>query len=510
MVIYYLSFAGAVASLAAWFLYRTNDHKSNIFQKGFFASLGLFLLTVLFQDVSLSDKMGVLFRDLAVMSGFGMFFKALSTQRKAFLFGSVIAAAGFLIYQNAFMAHSFDRISQDDPITYDASGELLLELAEGQSQEVLATVVRKYGLELQLAFDPASPESTELDDYYLVDVPSNCLNIIPEIISELQSIAEVDWVEPNETITINPLPGKSARTDKKYGVNDPGLSQLWGFEVMEVDKLYEYLDRQSIQPVAKALIAILDTGVDATHEDLKDNFRSLDSKSDNDPRGHGTHCAGIAAAVSNNGVGVASFSRDNQYVEVSSIKVLSASGMGTQQMIINGIIKAADAGASVISLSLGGRSNQTKERAYRKAVDYANSKNAIVVAAAGNSNRNAKDYAPAGVKGVIAVSAVDNDLNRAVFSNFVSDLSMGVAAPGVNIYSTVPEGKYATFSGTSMATPYVAGMLGLMKSIDPTLDTQTAYDILYQTGRSTKDTDKTGFLIQPHHAIKQLLEGHTL
>jgi len=510
MMIYYAAFAGAIASLAAWFLYRTNDSKSSLFQKSFFASLGLFALSVLFQDVAFSDKLSILFRDLAVMSGFGLLFQLLSARKQWFVVGSVIAALGFWGYQQMVMTHSFDKGDEEYQASYDAAGELLLELAEGQDVEVLSTVVGKYGLVLIPAFAPASPEVTELDDYFLIDVPSSYIHILPQIITELQSIAEVDWVEPNETIKVEPIPGRKVSSQKKYGINDPGLEQLWGFEQMEVDKLYEYMDERPLKPERKALIAILDTGVDAQHEDIKDNYRSLEPKSDDDPRGHGTHCAGIAAAVSNNGVGVASFSRNNEFVQVTSIKVLSASGMGTQKMIIEGMIKAADSGADVISLSLGGRSNQSKERAYKKAVDYANGKGAIVVVAAGNSNRNAKDFAPAGVPGVITVSALDENLNRAVFSNYISDVEMGIAAPGVNIYSTIPGGKYTNYSGTSMATPYVAGMVGLLKSLDPSLNTQTVYDLLSQTGKDTQNTAKTGYLIQPYQAVRQLINAHAL
>ena len=509
-MVYSIAFIGAVASLAGWFFYRSNDSKSGFLQFTFFATLTLFVLTVLVQDVSFSDKLSVLFRDLAIMAAYGIFFQLLSLNKRLFFYGSIAAALIFGGYYYFFMSKSFIT-AEENTITYDASGELLLELAEHTSTDVLATVVRKYELTLTPAFSPASPDDTELDDYYLIDIPSSHHNEVEAVMHALQSIAEVDWVEPNETININPITGREEKiSKKKFGINDPGLEQLWGFESMEVDKLYNFLDHNKIKARKKALIAILDTGVDAKHEDLKDNFRSLETKSDNDPRGHGTHCAGIAAAVSNNSLGVASFSRDNQFVEVASIKVLSSSGMGTQKMIIDGIIKAADAKADVISLSLGGRSNQSKERAYQKAVDYANNKGAIVVVAAGNSNRNAKDFAPAGVPGVITVSALNEQLGRAVFSNYITDLDMGIAAPGVNIYSTIPDGKYATFSGTSMATPYVSGLVGLMKSIDPSLNTKDTYQILMQSGKKTRNTTETGYCIQPYQAVRQLTENRSL
>ncbi|HEB61709.1 MAG TPA: subtilisin, partial [Bacteroidetes bacterium] len=227
---------------------------------------------------------------------------------------------------------------------------------------------------------------------------------------------------------------------------------------------------------------------------------------DNDPQSHGTHCAGIAAAVSNNGKGIASFSKNNEFVQVTSIRVLSSFGGGTQRGIIDGMIEAADKGVDVISMSLGGRSNASRQKAYSKAVKYCNDKGAIVVVAAGNSNMDAKDYSPANARGVITVSAVDSDLNRAVFSNYIQNVKMGVAAPGVGIYSTIPDNKYAAYNGTSMATPYVAGLLGLMKSIYPKLTTKEAYKILKSTGMDTKNTKETGKLIQPEAAVKELLD----
>jgi thermitase len=264
------------------------------------------------------------------------------------------------------------------------------------------------------------------------------------------------------------------------------------------------LSVNKIRAQRKALIAILDTGVDGAHEDLKSNFKSVKSQHDNDPVGHGTHCAGIAAAVSNNGVGVASFSTDNAYVQVTSIKVLNAMGSGTQQSIIKGMIEAADRKADVVSMSLGGFSDRFKIKAYEDAVKYISKAGGIVVAAAGNSNRNAKDFSPVNTPGVIGVSAIDQELNRAVFSNYVSEIKMGVAAPGVGIYSTIPNNKYATFNGTSMATPYVAGLVGLMKSIKPSLTAQQVYDILNKTGKNTKNTEQTGKLIQPFQAVGSL------
>ena len=233
--------------------------------------------------------------------------------------------------------------------------------------------------------------------------------------------------------------------DVDFAPNDPYVTNQWGFAKEQVGELHFLLKDKNVKPAKRAKIAILDTGVDANHEDIKDNFVSIKAKYDTDVQSHGTHCAGIAAGVTGNNIGIASVVHSNEFVQVTSVKVLSDYGRGTQQTIMNGIIEAADNGADVISMSLGGMSNDSRQRAYQKAIKYANKKGAIVIAAAGNSKMNAKNYTPAGVDGVIAVSAVDVDLNKAVFSNYVSDVKMGIAAPGVNIFSTIPNNKYDTF-----------------------------------------------------------------
>ncbi|MBK8705642.1 MAG: S8 family serine peptidase [Saprospiraceae bacterium] len=102
---------------------------------------------------------------------------------------------------------------------------------------------------------------------------------------------------------------------------------------------------------------------------------------------------------------------------------------------------------------------------------------------------------------------MDSELNRAVFSNYVNNIDMGLAAPGVNIYSTIPGSKYEAYNGTSMATPYVAGLVGLMKSLKPSLTTKEAYRILRDTGKNTRNTKETGKLIQPGAAVNALIGG---
>lgn len=207
-------------------------------------------------------------------------------------------------------------------------------------------------------------------------------------------------------------------------------------------------------------IAIVDTGIDASHSDLSGevepgyNFVS-DSTDTNDDNGHGTHVAGIIAGITNNGNGVASIGFKGSLIPV---KVLDSTGTGTYGDVASGIIYAADNGAKIINLSLGGSS---ASQTLQSAVSYAEQKGVIIVAAAGNNGNSAAVY-PADYPGVIAVSATDSNDNLASFSSYGSNIV--VSAPGVGIISTYNNGGYATMSGTSMAAPEVAGLLGLALS----------------------------------------------
>lgn len=243
-------------------------------------------------------------------------------------------------------------------------------------------------------------------------------------------------------------------TAEAQGVpNDPSFSLQWGLQKIDAPDAWTY-DQGS--PTVR--VAVLDTGVSLSHPDLaakivaNKNFSS--STTVDDVNGHGSHVAGIAAAVTNNGIGVAGVGYN---VDIMNVKVLGDGGSGTYGAIANGIIWAADNGANVINLSLGGTlASSTLE----SAVDYAWSKGCVVVAAAGNNASSAPFY-PAYYANAMAVAAT-TDLDRlASFSGYGDWVD--VAAPGISIYSTVP-GGYGYMSGTSMASPYVAGLAALLFS----------------------------------------------
>jgi len=253
--------------------------------------------------------------------------------------------------------------------------------------------------------------------------------------------------------------------------NDPSFAEQWGLNNTggagctpdaDIDAPEAWDITHGIPDIH---IAILDSGIDQDHEDLASevalyaNF--TDSPTWDDLYGHGTHVAGIAAAVTNNNIGVAGVGYD---ASLMNVKVLNDSGSGAYSWIANGIVWATDNGAKVINMSLGG---PVKSRTLENAVKYAWNKGVVLVAAAGNSDNPSPTY-PARYDNVIAVAATDCNDRQASFSSYGKWVD--VAAPGVNILSTFPNhpykiGKSLSYdygSGTSMSTPHVAGLAGLV------------------------------------------------
>ncbi len=504
----------ALALLSLWFYFEGKEQLVARISKLFGGSLLLYLLALLSSGLNWEQLWPTAVRDLFLLAIIPYLLKTFQGSKKVFFAALVLTLLLVAWYESRqiqqLYAEQEQRLqSNTNPLSQQEKHdwELLVDLSENQQPDALNNLAKAYQLRIQKAFNMNHPEWTQLDEYYLLDLPEGSENKIPELETALLQNGLADWVEENEEVQITPIEARLPKPRRKnYGLNDPELERLWAFDLMNVHLLYKQLQKTNKKPEKTALIAILDTGVDGRHEDLKKQYHSTKTSYDSDLREHGTHCAGIAAAVSNNGIGIASLAPSTGYVQVTSIKVLNDYGSGRQNRIIQGILEAADRGADVISLSLGGRSSPSKQRAYEEAVAYANKAGAIVVVAAGNDNRNARNYAPANVRGVITVAAVDSTGRKASFSNSLQNISFGIAAPGVAIYSTTPGDNYKTFSGTSMATPYVAGLIALMKSYQPELDTRKAWQILHETGKETPDSRYTGRLIQPAEALKHVLE----
>jgi thermitase len=260
-------------------------------------------------------------------------------------------------------------------------------------------------------------------------------------LEQLKRFPFVEFAEPNYIYRAS------------WKTSDPFWDEQWGVAKIKAASAWGLQTGSD-----KIVIAILDTGVDLDHPDLVKklvagyDFIDGDDQPD-DVAEHGTHCAGIAAAQTNNGVGVAGICPN---CKIMPVRVLGADG-GLASDVAKGIIWAVDHGAKVISMSLGGLYEST---AQSDAIDYAWDKGAVIVAASGNFG-TADPHYPSYHEKCIAVGATEKDDARADYSNYGSWVD--VAAPGTLIASTVP-GGYAKMSGTSMATPFVAGLAGLVWS----------------------------------------------
>lgn len=280
----------------------------------------------------------------------------------------------------------------------------------------------------------------------------------------------VVYAEPNWLVTLDAVP------------NDPGYSQQWHH-----DKIASPLAWNVSTGNGSVVVAIVDSGVDIAHEDLaaniwrnsreipgngKDddgngyiddhsgynfvNYPSSGGSDVSDGYGHGTHLAGIVAAVGNNGLGVCGVLWQ---AKIMPVKFVPSGGSGTVADAALAIRYAAGNGASVINLSFGTAGDSTT---LRDAVNFAIGRGCLITASTGNENSNAPKY-PAAYAGVLAVGATDQTDQRAAFSNYGSHLFL--CAPGANIYSTAAGGGYRFGTGTSQAAPLVAGAAALLKSV---------------------------------------------
>lgn len=289
------------------------------------------------------------------------------------------------------------------------------------------------------------------------------------VITALQHHPLVEYAEPNYIIRAVLTP------------NDPYfLSHQWNLLKINAPQAWDITTGSD-----DITIAIADTGIDLSHPDLMakiwvnadETLNGLDDdgngkvddvngwdfvNNDNDPQddhfsSHGTHVAGIAAAQTNNGIGVAGVSWG---ARLMALKVLNSGGTGSYENVAYAITYAADKGAKIINLSLGGDEDSLT---LRNAVIYARNMGCVVVAATGNNNGPV--LYPAKYAEAFAVAATDSNDQRAWLSNYGPEVD--IAAPGVSIYSTRIGGSYLYKTGTSMATPHVAGLATLVWSEYP-------------------------------------------
>ena len=266
--------------------------------------------------------------------------------------------------------------------------------------------------------------------------------------------------------------------------NDTYYYRQWGLDKIRGPAAWDVLvDAGLLGHTADIIIAVLDTGVDLLHPDLDSkivqgyDFFNHDSVPQDD-HGHGTHVAGIAAAETNNYRGVAGVSWD---ARIMPVKVLNANGDGSYSDLADAIRFACASGADIINMSLGGTEYS---HTLHEAVEQTYQDGCLMVAAAGNRGGAGLLY-PARYPQTIAVAATDQGDGRASFSSYGPEVD--VAAPGEGIYSTYWEAPYTHtytyISGTSMATPHVAGLSGLVWSLCPGLSNGEVQSIIEATAK---------------------------
>lgn len=356
------------------------------------------------------------------------------------------------------------------------------------------------------AYNGRDVEPKNLGKLYRIKISASAAQqqSVHQVIEQLKSLDEVEYAEPNYLVYAM----SSGAGDSATYVQEPLYSQQWGPAAINLPFLWNQPKVRTKRPV----IAILDTGVDIEHPDLAANIwtntaeaNGVSNQDDDnngfkddihgwdfinqtgtirDFNGHGTHCAGIAAAVGDNGIGITGANPDALIMPVT---IMQSDGTGDVATIIKGIDYAAANGADVISMSFGGYAYSiAEEQALGRA--YAT---AILVAAAGNdikcinphdclvnrkpANENGPTF-PAALSFVLGVEA-SSQSGLANFSNFDDDgpiysefgeeklYNYELRAPGVNIMSTFPGGRYKSLNGTSMACPMVAGAISRLLQV---------------------------------------------
>jgi len=367
-------------------------------------------------------------------------------------------------------------------------GEYLVKLKSTQTLSALSVggVSRSLG---------AFVKST-IPDQGIVVVKMPVVQTMQSALSSLANNPRVELVEPNYIYRVVRTP------------NDPLLGNLWGLKNVGQKDSENQLGTAGVDIDAErawdietgsdsVIVAVIDTGVDYTHPDLADNMwnnvaekngqAGVDDDGNGfvddiygmnftnaasptaDPRddhGHGSHCSGTIGARGDDGKGIVGVAWNTK---IMALKFLGADGSGSLEGAIKAIDYATKMGAKILSNSWGGGG---VSQLLLESIQRTNAAGAVFVAAAGNdgSNNDARPTYPASydVPNMVAVAAIDNKGNLASFSNY-GRTKVHVGAPGVNVYSSVTGGRYDSWSGTSMATPHVSGVVALMASHEPNL-----------------------------------------
>lgn len=401
--------------------------------------------------------------------------------------------------------------------TPDAEADVLVRFRPGTSKEAIDSIAARLGDRIEDRIEFVSG-LTAIDDEDGLD---------PEAVAEeYRALPEVEYAEPNYTIELEPEIDEDVNdgygntaghgTTGRFTTtpNDPLFSDQWslantgqreGKTEADISALNAWAKTKGSE---KVVVAVLDSGVQYTHPDLLNNMwvrpasiaayadehlGTIDdvhgydgAENDGDPmddNGHGTHCAGIIGAEGGNLLGIAGI---NWRVQIMPLKFMSAGGFGTTKAAIeciNYVVDRKKAGVNVRIISASWGSTQ-KSKALEDAIRRAGDEGILFIAASGNSSQNAdrSPHYPASYKlpNVISVAALNRRDELASFSNYGLK-SVHVAAPGAEILSTWLNDGFEEHSGTSMATPEVAGIAALVLSVDDKLSVKELRERLIES-----------------------------
>jgi PKD repeat protein len=368
-----------------------------------------------------------------------------------------LSGFAFLLFLNFSNAQTVDQWAQDGKMVFQFRPELNISLpmidkdyVDIHSSSYFLPMIQEFGIVSVRRLHPDIRDEKLLNTY---QIEFDEIHKIYQLISIFQSYDEIEYAEPRtlHKSFFNPN-DQYYNNSYQYGLFKINAAQAWDIS----------------QGSASIVVAVADNAILTTHPDLTNNMvpgRDV-AMNDNNPNpsgqasgSHGTHVSGIVGAQTNNSIGIASIGFNTS---VMPIKIARDSD-GALTAGYEGIAWAANNGAHVINMSWGGGGYSTYGQ---NVINNAWNQGAILVAAAGNDGNQSVFY-PAGYNNVISVASTNSNDTKSSFSNYGTWIT--VSAPGNQIFSTVTGNSYNSLSGTSMASPLVAGLAGLMKSVNPAL-----------------------------------------